>query len=95
MLKQLARHFLRRTFSIEVVRKGSGWSLIEQEQLERFFEKFEVDCVFDVGANVGQYAERIFSTHYPGVVVSFEPNPDAIAVLERKAAANPRWRVFP
>lgn len=95
MLKQSLKHFVRRTFGVDIVRKGSGWTLIEIEQLERFLKEFEIDCVFDVGANTGQYAECIFATGFQGTIVSFEPIPAAVAVLEKKASRNPRWKVIP
>jgi FkbM family methyltransferase len=94
MLKQALRQVFRRTLGIDVVRRGSAWSLIEQDQLERFFEEFEVDCIFDIGANVGQYAEKVFYTQFAGLIISFEPNPEAFDTLEKKSDGNSRWKVF-
>jgi hypothetical protein len=33
--------------------------LFEQEHLRRFLSHFNVNCVFDVGANAGQYATML------------------------------------
>jgi FkbM family methyltransferase len=95
MVKKSLQRIVRSVFGFDIVRKGSGWSLIEIEQLERFLRAFEIDCVFDVGANIGQYAECVFATGFRGTVVSFEPNPEAVAVLQKKAEKNPRWKVVP
>lgn len=49
--------------------------------------------VLDVGANLGQYANSLFSAGFNGEVVSFEPLSDIHAKLVRNAAGNLRWRV--
>ena len=36
-----------------------------------------IDLVFDVGANIGQYAQRIRALGYHGDIVSFDPMTDA------------------
>lgn len=53
-----------------------------------------VDVVFDVGANVGQYATELRGLGYGGRVVSFEPLPSAFASLSQRAARDPLWDVF-
>ena len=52
----------------------------------------QIDLVFDVGANVGQYARRIRALGYAGDIVSFEPMADAYAELRAQASADPRWQ---
>jgi FkbM family methyltransferase len=66
------------------------------EHLRRVFDRCQVDCVFDVGANDGAFVEWLRkSVGFAGQVVSFEPIPAQVAVLEKKAADDPRWMICP
>ena len=66
-----------------------------EAQLAAVLERFDVSCVLDVGANVGQYATMLRERGYGGRIVSFEPLADAHALLLRRAAADPLWQVAP
>lgn len=69
---------------------------IMAEHLRRLLERCQVDCVFDVGANDGAFVEWLRkSVGFAGQVVSFEPIPAQVAVLEKKAADDPRWMICP
>jgi FkbM family methyltransferase len=66
------------------------------EHLRRVFERCQVDCVFDVGANDGAFVKWLReSVGFAGQVVSFEPIPAQVAVLAKKAADDPRWMICP
>ncbi|MET8163643.1 FkbM family methyltransferase [Streptomyces sp. NPDC102259] len=56
-------------------------------------ELYGVNCVFDVGANNGQYAKRLRKLGYTGRIVSFEPTSETFARLEKAAAEDPDWQV--
>jgi len=68
---------------------------LQRVQLPALFEMYGVDCVIDVGAHEGEYAERLRAGGYEGEIVSFEPVPRAFAELERKAAADDEWSAHP
>lgn len=60
--------------------------------LERHLPRNAV--IFDVGANVGQYAEMI-ATFFPAAeVFCFEPSPTAFEALSERVGANSVFRVF-
>ncbi|MFI5660406.1 FkbM family methyltransferase [Streptomyces sp. NPDC051684] len=56
---------------------------------------YGVNCVFDVGANVGQYGNRLRQFGYKGRIVSFEPVPRFLEKLQKHAANDPDWHIFP
>jgi FkbM family methyltransferase len=69
---------------------GSSWESFEEEHLKRFFSHFNVDCVFDVGANRGQYRSLVRDRiGFKGPIISFEPVPSLVSELNAlKTRAN-------
>ena len=72
-----------------------SWQLRKYDQsrhLKQLFERLRIDCVLDVGANIGQFHEylRLF-LRYPGRVVSFEPIAELYDKVSALAASDPRW----
>ena len=63
--------------------------------LRRLFAVLAVDCVLDVGANTGQFVDRLRrDLGYRGHVSSFEPAPAAYSQMARRFATDTRWRGF-
>jgi len=54
-----------------------------------------VERVVDVGANSGQYAQRLRAAGFDGPILSVEPLPEAHARLARAAEHDPAWEVAP
>ena len=68
--------------------------LYEQEFLGRFLREFDVDVVFDVGANSGQYAQMLRKrAGYCGHIISFEPIPRLADRLRAQVRHDKRWHV--
>jgi FkbM family methyltransferase len=66
----------------------------ERRFLRRFLKRLTVDCVFDVGANVGDFAKELRIIGYEGLIVSIEPDPTAYRELAARATSDPRWITF-
>jgi FkbM family methyltransferase len=54
-----------------------------------------IKSVFDIGANVGQFAKELRANGYAGHIVSFEPTSAAHAKLTRIAADDSLWDIAP
>lgn len=79
---------------VRIVRPDMLYALPEQEHLKRFFSHFEVDCVFDVGANSGQYAQMLRTkVLYNGPIVSYEPIPTLAQSLRLQAKHDRKWYI--
>jgi FkbM family methyltransferase len=66
----------------------------EREHLRRLLPHLGIDCVFDVGANAGQYATMLRKeVGYRGRIISFEPIPRLAAEVRALAARDPLWTI--
>lgn len=63
-------------------------------QLVKCLENFNIDILFDVGANTGQFAEDIINYGYKNKIVSFEPLTTAHNILLKNATNFPNWSVY-
>ena len=90
--KLAAARMIERAANIYVVPKHNSWQIPEREYLTRLFAWAKVDCVFDVGANVGQYATMLRrDLGFKGAIVSFEPVPENSALLRDRARKDNLW----
>ncbi len=89
-------HLAGRATGTIIVHPAELHQLPERMHLQRFFAHFEIDCVFDVGANIGQYATHLREeVGFRGPIISFEPMPHAAAQLTQRAAPDGNWHVVP
>jgi FkbM family methyltransferase len=93
-LKRQVANLLERLSGNVIVPHHELHALPERLHLRRLFEYLEVDCVFDVGANAGQYATMLRQhVGYRGPIVSFEPIPELAAAMRQRAAGDEHWHV--
>jgi FkbM family methyltransferase len=79
---------------LRLCRKGRVGPLLEADVLDKLLRYFQIDCVFDVGANQGQYAGKLRERlGFNGPIVSFEPVPELAQCLHRRAARDPFWYI--
>lgn len=65
-----------------------------QSYLKHILKTNSIDCVWDIGANTGQYAIMLRNIGFCGDILSFEPIPSTWNELRRNAASDLRWNVF-
>ena len=79
---------------LRIIPAAEIYSIHEQEHLKKFISHFGVDCIFNVGANKGQYATMIRNNvGFRGQIISFEPDPECVATLKDLSRSDPLWRV--
>jgi FkbM family methyltransferase len=67
-------------------------SLSQATHLSELFRLLKIDCVFDVGANTGQYRDFLRNqVGYQGLIISFEPIPKNAATLRERASHDSLW----
>jgi FkbM family methyltransferase len=86
-------HRMIQTIGVDINRHPARDSF--QAHLMRLFRQQEINCVLDVGANSGQYAQILRGWGYRGDIVSFEPVPEVFAALKKAMAGDARWRGYP
>jgi FkbM family methyltransferase len=70
------------------------YGVFARHSTQRLLRYLDVDCVVDVGANEGQYAQFLRQkVGYRGRIVSCEPLPQMAEILRAKAARDPLWEV--
>jgi FkbM family methyltransferase len=79
-----------------------GWDLrklqyanTDDEALRRLILHARPAVILDVGANIGQFAQKVRDVGYAGTIVSFEAVPQVHARLQERARRDNRWRVAP
>lgn len=65
------------------------------EKLIALLDYHKIDTVFDIGANIGQYAQRIRAAGFTGRIISFEPLAANHDTLTQLAASDPKWDIAP
>lgn len=58
------------------------------------FEKYAIDVVIDVGANIGSYGAQLRKNGYKGYIFSFEPLTVAFNSLHEAASGDAKWNIY-
>ena len=58
----------------------------------KIINQFKIDLIFDIGANVGQYAMLLRKLGYKNQIVSFEPMKKEFNILKNKSINDSFWK---
>ena len=64
-------------------------------QISKALDYFNIDIIFDIGANTGQFSSELRTFSYKGGIVSFEPLSNAYLALTKNSTHDPYWKVHP
>jgi FkbM family methyltransferase len=95
------RRTLKRWLDAGLRRRGyhllPKWRLSKYDQsthIAQLFRNLDIDCVLDVGANIGQYHEFLrLHVGYTGELISLEPIADMYKGLVAASRTDPLWHV--
>jgi FkbM family methyltransferase len=81
-------HRFLRKFNYDLVRCPYG----DLRKRLELIGHYKIKTIFDIGANIGEFAETMMDAGYRGRIISFEPRKEAFAVLLQKTKKDPRWQ---
>ena len=87
-MKQIIQNVLRR-YGYQITKYP------DQDIRRRFkiLESNNINCIYDIGANTGQYALKMRRYGYNNRIISFEPLEDAFQVLKDFSSNDEKWTV--
>lgn len=85
--KKLVKNILNK-FGYDIV------SIYYRKTLIDFLNYFRINVVYDVGANIGQFATTLRELGYQGKIISFEPLLSSFQYLKTKADKDPLWQAL-
>lgn len=73
--------------------KSLGYQInrYQEEKVIKILNYFEINKLFDVGANVGQYSLSMRKMGFNKKIISFEPLKTAFAALQQAASKDKNW----
>lgn len=72
---------------------GADIKMTDEEIFVKQIQHNNIELIFDIGANTGQFGDIIFKLGYKGRMVSFEPLSSAHKVLENKSRKFKNWEI--
>jgi FkbM family methyltransferase len=80
---------------IKRVLRRAGFDVVKYHPLYDFLlEKYRIDTILDIGANVGQFAMEIHEHLPEAMIYSFEPLKDDFEKLEEMGSKLPKFKAF-
>jgi FkbM family methyltransferase len=91
---KMSRFCQEKVGNLILLNKSELHTLPEKIYLKKLLPYLDIDCIFDVGANNGQYAQMLRKhAGFRGRIISFEPIPSAAEKVRKLASSDPLWTV--
>lgn len=87
---------VRAQTQVRLLVNRAGYEVTRDHFKHRFVRSLHqagIDCVLDVGANIGQFGAQLRRAGFAGRIHSLEPLQAAYDELQRRTAHDDRWRV--
>ena len=84
--------FFFRNFGLDINRYDLNESY--DYRLYHFLKLKKIDCILDIGANEGQYVNKLRRIGYNKKIISFEPLSSAFKILKKKSIKDKNWNVY-
>jgi len=95
LLKTVVRTCTRKLgYAVLDLRKDQSPGIFLPGHLKTTFDALGVNCIIDVGANIGQYASMIRNAGYTGRIISIEPVTGTYAALSKRAEGDSSWQTL-
>ena len=96
MVPSFAKRFAKSSLntlglSLHDLRKNNDLSVFLPGHLKALLSRLKINCVIDVGANIGSYGLMLRRIGYQGRIVSIEPVPEVFERLSSAAADDDEW----
>ena len=96
MAPSIAKRFAKSTlrsldYTLLDLRKNNDLRVFLPGHLKSVFATLKINCVIDVGANVGEYGLMLRRIGYQGRIISFEPVHEIFEKLKQTAAGDDAW----
>jgi len=87
------RDKIARCLGYEVIKRRKNHKLYDSH-LINLIQRYQVNCILDVGANRGQFGLLLRSLGYQGWIISFEPVKSTFEILRAVREKDPAWDAY-
>jgi FkbM family methyltransferase len=91
------RKWLRETFrksGYDIHRYPTSDGVLHREHISKLLGRLQINCVFDVGAHIGEFGSYLRALGYRGRIVSFEPVSTSFERLAGRAKTDRDWFTY-
>lgn len=88
VFKKIMKDLLHR-YGVDIVRYPYRSEILKRRM--QLISSYGINLIFDVGANIGQYAMQMRGIGYKGRIISFEPLTSAYKELLKNSKNDPLW----